>query len=50
MTYARTIAERGLIGLCILSFGAYLFWARPIDVYFSLLAKLCTKLLELARG
>lgn len=48
MMCSRAVAERGLIGLCVLSLGAYLFWARPIDVYLSLLGRLFMKTLALA--
>ena len=50
MTSLRALAEWLLIGCCTASLICYLFLARPVEVYLSLLGKLMMKTLALAGG
>lgn len=50
MTALRAMAEWLLIGCCAASLICYLLFARPVEVYLSLLGKLMVKALALAGG
>ncbi len=46
----RPMAEWLLLGCCAASLICYLFFARPVEVYLSILGKLMIKTLALAGG